>query len=214
VRINRMCWIAILVCVLVSVSCKQKAEENGWVQFDLYGETYTFDQRRFMIRANPRMGEGERMKTIEEGQTISFEFSIGPTRARAKKELEVVGKELRELAEGNVPEAEGVSTFDLVWFIDTADPIGSLEQKISYDTPGLNLGTFVFNINVPEYTLGPSDLRHNCWVVVDELTDKRAKGRFGGVLQANSRQDASVLGEPVEIDGVFDVPFEKLYRHR
>ena len=212
---HRIYTAVILACVLLFVSCSQRAEENRCVQFDLYGTTYTINERQFTIRANPRMAEGERMKTVQKGARINFEFRLGPTEARAKKELELVGEELRKLAEGNVPEGEGVTTFDIVWFIETADPIGSLEQTISYDTPGLSLGTFVFTINVPEYNLGPGSMKHECWVEIDELTDDRVKGRFGGVFEVLSRKDTSALGIPTEIaNGIFDVPLKKLYRYR
>lgn len=214
-RMNRVYSVVILACVLISVSCKQRAEENGWVQFDLYGTTYAINERQFTIRANPLFGDGEKVKTLKKGERINFEFRLGPTEARAKKEIKATGKELEQLADGNIPEGEGISSFDAIWFVETSDPIGSLEKRISYGSPGLNLGAFTLTINVGGDMLIHPDPTHGCWVIIEELTDERVKGRFGGTFELISQDDMGPLGEQVEIDdGVFDAPFKKLFRYR
>lgn len=210
-----------MVCVMLLdglflLSCSKKDVEDGWVKFDFLGNTYTITQQQLMIRANPMIGEGERMKTIEKGKRINFEFHLGPTPSRAKQEIEDTGKQLKQALQSNIPKTEGVSKFFAVWCIETDDPIETLKNKISYDTPGLNLGPFPFGIQIPGYHIAnlPKE-KHNCWVTIDEITDNRIKGKFGGIFEVNSLNDISMLGKEVEItNSTFDVPLKKLYQYK
>lgn len=212
----------ILLGILFLISCSKKDVEDGWIKFDFLGNEYTISQRQFMIRANPMIGEGEKIKTVEKGQRITFEFNLGPTPSRAKQELEATGKELKQLAQGNIPEGVEISQFDAVWVIETTgDPTEILKSKISYDTPGLNLGAFALNIIIPGYAIhNPYKERHACWIIVDEITDDRVKGRFGGTFQVDKLDTKDIneikmfLDKEFEINGTFDVPFKKLYQYR
>lgn len=144
----------ILLGILFLISCAKKDVEDGWVKFGFLGNEYTIKQRQFTIRANPLIGEGEKVKNIQKGEEIKFEFRLGPTRARAKKELEILGKQLEPLAEGNIPPAkQEISTFEVIWYVETTDPLEVLRHRISYNTEGLNLNAFVFSINVSEYMI-------------------------------------------------------------
>jgi len=217
----------LMICIMVFgilfiLSCSKKDIEDGWIKFDFMGDEYIVNQRQFMIRANPMIGEGEKIKTIDKGQSVTFEFNLGPTPSRAKQELEATGKELKQLAQGNIPERVEISQFDAVWVIKTTnDPTEILKNKISYDTPGLNLGAFMITIIVPGYSIhNPSEERHPCWVVIDEIADDRVKGTFGGTFQVEKLNAKDIneikmfLEKEYEMNGTFDVPFKKLYRYR
>lgn len=208
--------------VLFLPSCSKKDVEDGWVKFDFLGNEYTINQRQFMIRANPMIGEGEKMKTIEKGQRVTFEFNLGPTPSRLKQEIEATGKELKQAVQGSILKNLGIPQFNTAWVIETTDdPIEILKNKISYDTPGLNLGPFIFTMGVHEYWIrNPSKERHACWVTMDEITDDRIKGRFGGTFEVDKLNAKDIdeikmfSGKEFEINGTFDVPFKKLYRYR
>jgi hypothetical protein len=56
--------------------------------------------------------------------------------------------------------------------------------------------------------------------VIDEISDNRVKGRFGGTFQVDKLDTKDIneskmfLGKEFEINGIFDVPFKKLYQYR
>jgi len=214
----------ILLSIFFVISCSKKDIEDGWIKFDFQGNKYTIDQHQFMIRANPMMGEGEKIKTIVKGQSATFEFNLGPTPYRLKQEIESTGKELKQLAVRIIPKGVEISQFTAVWFIDTiSDPVDILKNKnrISYDTPGLNLDPFILHSIVPGYFIeSPSKERHSCWIIMDEITDERIKGRFGGMFQIDKIDTLDIneikmfLDKEFEISGTFDVPFKKLYKFR
>jgi len=83
------------------------------------------------------------------------------------------------------------------------------------------LGAFAINIAVPEYSIhNLPKARHACWVIIDEITDDRVKGKFGGTFQVAKLNTKDInemkmfLEKEFEMNGTFDVPFKKPYRYR
>lgn len=225
-------FLCAIACVTILVSCSKKVE-NGFVEFSAEGKKYRIENRQFLIRVNPVLWEGEKVKVIPAGSKNLFEFSIGPTEAAGKKELEATGKALEKGAKEKIPEIEG-HTFYALWVAETMNPEQILKSKITLQEKNLGLTHLAFVIQVPGRVIqNPQEQIHDCWIEIDQMTEDRIKGRFGGPFimhligkeadekfamhqrgEINKETLMSEIEKEIQIsDGIFDVPYKKLFRY-
>jgi hypothetical protein len=222
---RKVLLLSAIVCVIAFVSCFKKTPQDGFVEFSVEGRKHHIENREFMIRVNPALWEGEKVKMISKGSKNLFEFGIGPTEEVRKKELEAMDKDKR---------LENLYIFDAMWVAETTDPEGILKSKITFENPGLGLTHIAFNILVPGRSVkNPQERIHSCWIEIGEITEDRVRGRFGGPFVMNllgkeadekfamhqrgeiSKETLmSEIEKTIQInDGVFDVPYRKLFKY-
>ncbi|MEW6558458.1 MAG: hypothetical protein AB1349_14105 [Elusimicrobiota bacterium] len=226
--------LLVFVVLGILMSCSQKTEEqNGFVEFTVEGQKCRMEHMRFIVRANPIITDGERIKVIPKGEVLTYEFCIDATEAESKRQLEIQGRNAKKYAEWKdgepFPEQEDLNSFLALWVANTSNPEDILKSEITWQNQSLGLTHFGFVINIPDSKHISCPETHNCWLKIDEITENRVKGRFGGhfemdmalskEFQEKSRHGQQLKKEDMmrEIDitdGVFNLPYKKCFKYR
>lgn len=227
----RRIFLLLFIVLITLVSCSKKAErQSGFVKFSVEGKRYRIENMQFMIRANPLIGEGDKIKIIPEGEESPFEFSICPTEAEAKRQIKITARNLRKVVkwrEGEeLPEEEDYTSFSTAWLVNTAKPEEDLKSGITLPDQSGRVNNFYILITIPDGQItSPEGVMQNCWIQIDEVNEDRVKGRFEGKFKSTllgrklkekfEQGLTNEIEKEIEItNGVFDVPYKKCFKYR
>jgi len=188
----------IIVIIFVSLflfccSKKEAKKEEGIITFTADSIPYKFDSMQLRIKANRKMWDGKKVKTIKKGEKTKFYFEIRSGKYKGIKKKE--------------------DSFRVVWNVKSDDFMKIILSQIAYSNKEIDVSNLRFNVYVPQWWIkNPDGKKHNCWIKIDSIDSKRVVGRFGGAFELHSLEN-SELGKNSEIvDGKFDIPYKKFYK--
>jgi hypothetical protein len=184
-----------LLAAITVAGCQAGHPQTGTIEFTVDGEAHRIGDVVLTVRANPRVFDGDLVKTIDRGGEHIFGYFLErPVRTETPDTL-----------------------VDVQWFLRTADHGSGLTGTVR--TQGAGGDAISLTVLINEAGLSLTNERrgdHTAWVAVDAVEGGRARGRFGGRLQvARADPETGVAVELVEVeDGRFDVPYREMFEFR
>lgn len=187
--------LLLVPAALIVAACGAAPERVSYVEFSIEGTDYRIEDAALLVRANPRVFDGQTIKRIEPEGDHTFGFYLDRP------------------ATPDSPDG----LVDIQWFLRTSDPQAVLDGPIKTAGAGGTALAVYLLIQAPGVSLSNEQRGdHTAWVAVDEVRNGWARGRLGGQVQAvRPDPETGVSAALVDIeDGSFHVPYEELFLFR
>jgi hypothetical protein len=218
---NKLIIFILLVCLIgaglyffKNSQSANKEKQDGVVSFSLDGQKYEIPGVVFIIRADFKLFEGDKIKVLSRGEKANFMFSLVPTLKKQKDDEKYLKIDLT-----NLSGRSNYKSFDASWAVQTDNPEGLLKtNEISYKNSKISLAYFYIRAELPTLIIGNQQQKtHEAWIKITSITQDRITGKFGGRFQIddlNRLGDRNFFDNEIEItDGTFDVPYYKYFKY-